>query len=284
MPRRPSPTDHLDAVREKMGTIPDHEVAVLCNSTAAIVGRYRRKHGIPAYQGYKFVKGAKPPAPKSGKPRKPRKARASKLEPFRDEVGKLPDKVLAEKAGVSVEGVRMYRKRHGISLSPEARQPRGRKAKNPPAAPAAPVEASPTEASVAEAAPPRRRKRRSKLDPFRESIGTVSDRIIAEKAGVSVQAVRQYRRRHDIPAAPRGAKAAAPEAAAPVAAPVAAAPEAAASAAVQNWGFSVRIQRGDNEETAFLIASNIIEAANLATAAAADGRIIGLKQLGAALV
>ena len=118
MPRRPSPTDHLDAVREKMGTIPDHEVAQLCGSTAAIVGRYRRKHGIKPYQGYKFVKGAKPPGAKSSGGT--RRARKSKLDPFRDEVGKLPDKVLAEKAGVSVEGVRMYRKRHSISLEPSA--------------------------------------------------------------------------------------------------------------------------------------------------------------------
>ena len=147
MPRRPSPTNHLDAVRDKMGTIPDHEVAGLCGSTAAIVGRYRRKHGIKAYQGYKFVKGARPPGAKPGSAKSTKRARKSKLDPFRDEVGKLPDKVLAEKAGVSVEGVRMYRKRHNIALEPSARQPRGRKAKTatPKAAPAAAPKAAPSQ-------------------------------------------------------------------------------------------------------------------------------------------
>ena len=44
-----------------------------------------------------------------------------------------------------------------------------------------------------------RRKRRSKLDPYRAQIGKVADRVIAEQAGVSPDAVRMFRQRHNIP-------------------------------------------------------------------------------------
>lgn len=271
MPRRPSPTDHLDAVREKMGTLPDHEVALLCNSTAAIVGRYRRKHGIKAYQGYKFIKGARPPGAKTSTSGT-RRVRKSKLDPYREEVGKLPDKVLAEKAGVSIEGVRMYRKRHGIALEPSARQPRGRKAKKAPAA---------ATAVVATAAAPKRRKRRSKLDPFRDALGVRPDRELAEKAGVSLQAVRQYRRRHDIAAPPRGVAAAAPAAAEAVAPAPAPAPAAAAKPS-KHFGYSVSVRTKDGEEIYFLVATDIIVAATQASQSAV-GRVISIKQLGPAL-
>ena len=44
-----------------------------------------------------------------------------------------------------------------------------------------------------------KRKRRSKLDPYRAQIGKVADREIAEQAGVSPDAVRMFRQRHKIP-------------------------------------------------------------------------------------
>lgn len=287
-----------------MGTLPDHEVAKMCDSTAAIVGRYRRKHGIKAYQGYKFVKGTQPPGSKSSTTKGTRRARKSKLDPFRDEVGKLPDKIVAAKAGVSVEGVRMYRKRHGIALEPSARQPRGRKAKVKPV-----VESA--AAPVVESTQPKRRKRRSKIDPYKSEVGVLADKIIAEKAGLSLQAVRQYRRRHNISAPPRGGAApaviapevveAAPAApvveAAPAAPAVEAAPAApvveaapaapavkAASAApaVKAWGYSVSIRNGDNEEKYFLIATSITDAA-MQSSRSSRGHVIGIQQLGPAL-
>ena len=127
MPRPPKPTAHLDTVRHLMGTMPDHEVAEKCDSTPSIVGRYRRKHGIPAYEGYKFGKGQKPPSKSVDQPAKSKtpRRRRSKIDAYRDEVGKIPDADIAEKAGVSVEGVRMYRRRHGIALEPSARRRRG---------------------------------------------------------------------------------------------------------------------------------------------------------------
>jgi len=59
----------------------------------------------------------------------------------------------------------------------------------------------------------RRRGRRSVLDRFRDQMGTVVDREIAELAGVTVSAVTNYRRRHDIKAsASRGRPRKRPEA------------------------------------------------------------------------
>jgi transcriptional regulator with XRE-family HTH domain len=280
MPRRPSPTDHLDAVREKMGTIPDHEVADLCGSTAAIVGRYRRRHGIPSYQGYKFVKGEKPPGKKSGGKKGGRRARRSKIDPFHDEVGKIPDRELAEKAGVSVEGVRMYRKRHSIALDPEARQQPGRRSKSASSDVAeSPVAESPVaeSGSAAPQAEPMRRKRRSKLDPFVSELGVMPDQELAEKAGVSLQAVRQYRRRHNISAPSR-------EVAAPAAPAAVVSEPAAASAPIsgEGWGYAVTVLRDNAEETCFLIAADIIDAARRA-ADANVGRVLGIRQLGPAL-
>ena len=87
MPRPPKPTDHLDKVRHLMGTMSDQEVAKKCGSTSSIVGRYRRKHGIPAYEGYKFGKGQRPPSKSTEKTAqsKPRRRR-SKIDAFRDQV------------------------------------------------------------------------------------------------------------------------------------------------------------------------------------------------------
>jgi pyruvate/2-oxoglutarate dehydrogenase complex dihydrolipoamide acyltransferase (E2) component len=192
--------------------------------------------------------------------------------------------VLAEKAGVSIEGVRMYRKRHGIALEPSARQPRGRKAKKAPVAPPA---------VVAPAAAPKRRKRRSKLDPFRDVLGVRPDRELAEKAGVSLQAVRQYRRRHDIGAPPRGGASAAPAAAKTVAvaqapAPAPAPAPAASAKPTKHFGYSVSVRAKDGEdgengeEIYFLIATDIILAATQASQSA-GGRVVSIKQLGPAL-
>jgi len=41
-------------------------------------------------------------------------ARRSKLDPYLHMVGKVPDREVAERAGMTPDGVRMYRQRHGI--------------------------------------------------------------------------------------------------------------------------------------------------------------------------
>lgn len=43
------------------------------------------------------------------------------------------------------------------------------------------------------------RTRISKIDPYTQILGTASDRSVAERAGVSIQAVRDYRKRRGIP-------------------------------------------------------------------------------------
>lgn len=130
MPRPPKPTAHLDVVRHLMGTMPDRKVAELCGSTAPIVGRYRRKNNIPAYSASNF--GTAPGAPaKLGTPEKTSlKPRRSKLDPFHDQVGSVPDSEIAALAEVTPEAVRMCRRKHNISagwrkeLSPIPASPR----------------------------------------------------------------------------------------------------------------------------------------------------------------
>ena len=48
--------------------------------------------------------------------------------------------------------------------------------------------------------PTKRRNRPSKLDPYKQLLGRVSDREVARLAGVTPDAVRMYRQRHAIPA------------------------------------------------------------------------------------
>ena len=54
MPRTPKEYPVLDALRERLGTVPDKDIADETGLSPSIVGRYRRRHGIAAYQGYKF--------------------------------------------------------------------------------------------------------------------------------------------------------------------------------------------------------------------------------------
>ena len=131
MPRTPKEYPVLDALRERLGTVPDKDIADETGLSPSIVGRYRRRHGIAAYQGYKFghdeegsteaaaLSPAPSPAPKASSPapapqrRKPRR-RKSKLDPFVELLGKVPDAEVAELAGVTSENVRAFRRRHSI--------------------------------------------------------------------------------------------------------------------------------------------------------------------------
>ncbi|MGB0641114.1 MAG: hypothetical protein ACPGTU_17395 [Myxococcota bacterium] len=72
-----------------------------------------------------------PAGPRKGRatktPKKPtRRASASILAKYRDEMGKVVDRVIAEKAGVTVSAVTNYRKRHNIKASGTRGRPRGR--------------------------------------------------------------------------------------------------------------------------------------------------------------
>ena len=93
------------------------------------------------------------------------------MEPYRDMLGKESDSAIARKAGVSARTVAAYRMRLKI--------PGYNRWSDPKRA--------------------RTQKRRSKLDPFHDLVGTVTDAAVARKAGVSIQAVRNYRVKHGIP-------------------------------------------------------------------------------------
>ena len=251
MPRPAKPTDHLDEIRHLMGTMPDHEVAKKCDSTPSIVGRYRRKHGIPAYEGYKFGKGQRPPSKVSeqaAKNKTPRRRR-SKIDAFRSQVGKIPDQVIAKKAGVSVEGVRMYRRRHNITLEPEVRRRRGSKTSKP-TAPTAPVVRS-TGPSV--------------LDSFRDQFGSVPDSEIAVMADITEAEATAYRTAHGIAAA---------------AEPPAPRRHAAPPTAMDLQGYSVTIDGVDH----IVVAADIADAAERAVRARLSGAITAIHHLGTALV
>ncbi|MBC04392.1 MAG: hypothetical protein CMJ34_13990 [Phycisphaerae bacterium] len=96
---------------------------------------YRRRRDIPLSVEKKAAKK---------KTRSPSRRR-SKLDPYFDQLGKVPDAEIAARAGVTPENVRAYRSRHGIEAN--YRQNRRRKA-------TAKVAAAPVAAAVAAAKAP----------------------------------------------------------------------------------------------------------------------------------
>lgn len=120
-----------------------------------------------------------------------RKHRRSKVDPFIDQLGEVPDTELAKLAGVTPENVRAYRKRRGI---PARWRGEGQ-------GDAKPVRA-PTRAKKAKGG----KRRKTKLEPYLDQLGVLPDSEVAELAGVTVGNVRAYRYRHGIPSARQAAK------------------------------------------------------------------------------
>jgi hypothetical protein len=105
---------------DQLGEVPDTEIAKLAGVTPENVRAYRKRRGIPAKWRGEGQGDAEPaPAPARAKRAKRGKRRKTKLEPYLDQLGVLPDTEVAELAGVTVGNVRAYRYRHGI---PSARQ------------------------------------------------------------------------------------------------------------------------------------------------------------------
>ena len=101
-----------------MGTVSDKEIAAKAGVSPENVRTWRKRRGIPAsWRGGDSAAPAStratPGSKKARRGKKPRR-RKSRLDPYRKELGLLPDKQVAELAGVSPENVRAYRKRHGI--------------------------------------------------------------------------------------------------------------------------------------------------------------------------
>lgn len=124
----------------------------------------------------------------------PRTVRKSRLEPYAHLIGTVPDKEIAEQAGVTAENVRTYRIRRGIPAAW-----RGETSSEL---------AGKLETKAARGRSSRRHRkvssRPSRLDPYRHLLGEVPDRELADMAGVSAENVRSYRVRRGIPARWRG--------------------------------------------------------------------------------
>jgi len=162
---------------DQLGKVPDGEIAALAGVQRKTVINHRKRLGIPPYMGHRFQEGHHPTARASSE----ELADQSRLlQPFVPDLGQIPDRVVAERVGLSVEAVRRFRLRNGIS---------GRRGRPP-------VEAPPR----SPATPVKRKGRRSALTPFASEVGHVPDRELAERAGVTVENVRAYRRRRGIPA------------------------------------------------------------------------------------
>lgn len=89
-------------------------------------------------------------------------------------LGQVPDAEVAAKANVSVRTIASFRARHGVG---GYKGPRKRGADRLP--------------------------RKSRIDPFKHLVGQYPDRVVAAQAGVSLNAVRNYRMRHNVPAGGR---------------------------------------------------------------------------------
>jgi len=186
-PRKPRKSK-LDPYMDKVGAISDREVAELAGVSSENVRAFRKRRGIPARwrDEKKQAAATKAPKPKATAKRKPRRG---KLTPFMDQIGTTPDARIAEMAGTSHANVRAFRLRHDI---PAMWRGEGEPSPKKPAAP------------VPTTAKPGRKPRRGKLTPFLEELGILTDKVIAEKSGTTLQNVRVYRHRHGIPARWRG--------------------------------------------------------------------------------
>lgn len=140
--------DSIAPYRADLGKVPDSIIATRAQVSRSVVVNYRKKLGIPAYEGYKFVsredKAGGKPAPKPGpieaapkrKPGRPPKVkpaeanaapssekarsfrgRKSKVAAYADMLGKVPDSEIAKLAGVTQENVRTYRMRRSIDAT-----------------------------------------------------------------------------------------------------------------------------------------------------------------------
>ena len=89
-----------------------------------------------------------------------RKRRRSKVDPFFDQLGEVPDTEIAKLAGVTPENVRAYRKRRGI---PARWRGKGQSKGKPTSVPRGPSSARAS------------KRRKTKLEPFLDQLGVLPD-------------------------------------------------------------------------------------------------------------
>ena len=187
--------------------------------------------------------------------------RKSKLEPFSGQLGKRPDGEIAELAGVRSETVRSYRIRHGIPAlwkkSLGAAVTTGLENSSDGGSEAANAEMKPRGSGK----PARKRAfrgRRSRIDPYRALLGQLSDKEIAQKAGVTTENVRAYRNRRGIAAWVDGGGGRV-AATGPVVRS-----QRPASVATQRWAYRVRVQTDSSSREYVVVGSSMGEAARIA--------------------
>ena len=178
-----------------------------------------------------------------------RASTVAKLAPYISMLGDVADGEIASMAGISIQTVARVRKERGIA----PRRGRGM-----------------TKTVVASDAPRRRPGRPSKIAPFEDKLAAHSDADVAAMAGVSENAVRNYRKRNGLaaavaPAAVRTAPAAvrAAPAAVRTAPKIAkAAPKAAVPAVIMVGQRAYRVNL--DGRTAIVVGTNLVEAARKA--------------------
>ena len=188
--------------------------------------------------------------PEVGEPRPGSKD--TKIEPFRELLGQVPDSEVAKQAGVSVRTIASFRSRNQIGGY------RGR------------------------SAPKKQRKRRkSKIDPFAELVGKVPDRVVAEKAGVTLNAVRNYRASRGIPSSRQRTKELREAATAQVASVAAAIAHDPSRGLMTSGGYAWRVRFAAGNE-GVVTAANALDAARVAMSSG-NGDVTGLDRLGTLL-
>jgi transcriptional regulator with XRE-family HTH domain len=228
--------------------------------------RAQRKEELPPEPGERPAK-AKSSAPAKTSSHR-RKSKAHLIERYEHLLGVRSDREVAELAGVSSNTVANYRSRAGI---PAARRATKREA---------------TEANQSSSKPKKatrkgkgrkRKARASKVDPFFSLLGEVPDRVVAEKAGVTLGAVLQYRKRHGVPA--YGRKASAPAipsrpAPAPAPAPSAKGADSPSPSKADTLAWRATLATGD----VMVVAAKSLTAA--ASRAATLGDVVSLERVG----
>lgn len=100
-------TSKIDPYADKLGKVLDSAIAADAGVTTEAVRQYRLKRRIPSlYENQQAAAAAK--AKKPGKP--------SPIDAFASKLGKVPDKDIADQAGVTVAAVAAYRRYRSIPV------------------------------------------------------------------------------------------------------------------------------------------------------------------------
>lgn len=162
------------------------------------------------------------------------------IEPYRHLLGQVRDKEVAEKAGVAVKTISNYRRQRGIKGYSGPRNTKGG-------------------------------GRKSKIDAFAHLLGVEHDRVVAMKAGVTVNAVRNYRTKRGI-----GAVTGRPAATEPAVVTVQAVPTNGATNGVHSAAWLVVVGNGEARKQRVVVAGSISDAARQAEAAGL-GHVVSLE-------